>query len=98
MTEILGVWEAGERVVVAVSRDWGASVSKSNDVARSVTGDIGKETDVFFDVPSPCAVTEVLDRGEGLDAEAGTECNNSTLPEAYDIGKADSHGRDSVRG
>ena len=55
---------AGEGVVAVVGRDQDASVSKSNDVAGSVTSDVPDETDMFLDSPSSCVVTVVLDRGE----------------------------------
>ena len=49
---------------------------------------------MFVDAPSPCVVTEVFDRGEGLDVEAVTERNDSIEPEAYDVGKAGLRGGD----
>lgn len=45
---------------------------------------------MFVNAPSPCVVTVVFDRGEGLNAEAVTEYNDSIEPEAYDVGKAGS--------
>ena len=85
---------AGERVVAVVKRDENAGFPKPNDVTGSVTSGIGDETDVFFDAPSSRVVTVVFDRGEGLNAEAVAEHNDSVLPEAHNIGKAGSRGGD----
>jgi hypothetical protein len=84
----------GEGVVAVVEGDQDASVSESNDVVGSVTGDVADETDVFVGAPIPrvFVVAEVFDGGEGLNVEAVTDDDDAVLPEAYDIGKAGSRG------
>ena len=49
---------------------------------------------MFVDAPSPCVVTVVFDRGEGLNLEAVTKYHDSIEPEAYDVGKAGLRGGD----
>ena len=49
---------------------------------------------MFVNAPSPCVVTVVFDRIEGLNAEAITEYNDSVNPVAYDIAKARPRGGD----
>lgn len=82
-----------EGVVAVVEGDQDPSISKSNDVAGFVAGHIGNEADVFIDAPSSCVVTEVLDRDEGLNAEAITENDDSVDPKADDIRKTWAVGR-----
>ena len=86
-------FDTGEGVVAVVGGDQDAVVSKSNDVAGSVAGEVGDETDVFVGAP-PRVVTVILDRVEGLNLEVVTEHNDSVLPEAHDIGTAGLFGGD----
>ena len=78
---------ASEGVVTVVGGDQDAIFPKPNEVTGSITSDVADETDVFFDAPSPCIVTEVFDRSEGM-GTAVAEYDDSILAEAYGIGKA----------
>jgi hypothetical protein len=53
-----------------------------------VASHVGDETDMFFDTPPSCIVTEVFDRGKGLNTEAVTEDNNSIETKSNDIREA----------
>ena len=73
-------------VVAVVEGDLDAVVSKSNEVPGSITSHIGDEPDVLIDAPPSHVVTEVFDRGEGLDSKAVTENNDTIEPKTHDIG------------